>query len=78
MSTIQYFSCIPMSRDKPTSVFRFHEAQGKAPERYVIGSGWVEDKRLYHLIASGELTDEEKISEKDAAVIINELELTND
>jgi len=74
MKTLQYYSCTPNSRVKPTTVFRFYEVEDNIPERYVINSGWVEDTRLYNLLATGELTDENKISDTQSKIIINELE----
>jgi len=75
MISIKYFPCIPISRTKPTSVYKFYETEDRPPERYKVGVGWVEDKDLYLLIAKGELTDEDEISEDEALQIIEELEM---
>jgi len=74
---IKYFPCMPMSRDKPTTVYKFYETGDRPPERYKVGAGWIEDKELYLLVASGELADEDEISEQEALRIIEELKLSN-
>jgi len=73
---MKYFPCIPASRTKPTSVYRFYEIEDRSPERYKVGSGWVVDKKLYLLIANGELADEDEISEDEALQIIEELDIS--
>lgn len=74
MNKIDYYAGIPPSHTKPTTVFRFFKEDDKSPERYDKSKRWVEDSRLWELFATGELTDDEHISEEEALRIISELD----
>lgn len=74
MANILYYSCAPLSREEATTVIKFYEYEDLPPERYKVNVGWISDQSLYELIASGELSDDEEISEKEADKIIKRLE----
>lgn len=74
MANILYYSCTPLSREQATTVFKFYEDEDLPPERYKVNVGWISDQSLYELIASGDLSDDEKISEEEAGQIIKRLE----
>ena len=75
--SIKYYSFTPLSREEPTTVFKFYDTEDLPPKRYVANTGWTEDKNLYTLIANGQLTEEEEISEEQAQQIIQRLDSDN-
>ena len=77
MTNYKYYACTPISRKEPTTVFKFHLKKEKPPERYMASLGWVVDHELFSLLANGELTEDEVISEEDALAIINRIDREN-
>lgn len=70
---IVYYACIPITRVTPSTVFRFFNDPSKSPQRYSQGHGWVEDQNLWLLKFKGEITEADRISEAQAATVLNQL-----
>lgn len=71
---ITYYKITPLTRKKPTSVFRVYDDKTVSPEVYRIGIGWTNTKEFWIQIANGELTNDDIIPEKEALKIIDSIE----
>lgn len=72
---ITYYPITPLSREKPTTVWRFFDEDGKSPEMYKPRIGWVADDRLFLSLMNGEISDSDIITEEKAIKIIKDIEL---
>ena len=72
-STVTYYARTPMSRDKPSTVYKFYSDKVSPPERYVPGEGWVPDKNLYLRLMSGVIADDDIVDESEAMRIVKDL-----
>ena len=70
---ITYYSYTPLKRKEPTALYRFFDDDNKAPEVYRVGEGWIESNTLWPRLASGEISDDNIISEEKAAEIVKKL-----
>ena len=71
---ITYYKCIPISRDKPTTVYRFFDDKKHWPELYEVGTGWIPSRYLLKMRFVGEIRKNDIISEKESNKIIKVLE----
>ncbi len=67
----KYYAVTPVSRDKPSGLFRFFEDEERAPEYFKVGQGWVPDDELWLTLMSGELTDDDLVSEETARELVH-------
>jgi hypothetical protein len=72
-SSVTYYARTPVSRDKPSAVYKFYSDKERAPERYTPGEGWVADKNLYLRLMSGVIADDDIVSESEAMRIVKDI-----
>lgn len=73
-TAVTYYQRIPLSRDKPSVVYKFYSDTARAPERYSPPDGWVPDKNLYLRLMSGVIDASDIVSEREALQIMKDLD----
>lgn len=72
-----YYPCYLDEVEDPVSVFRFPTDHEQNSQRYQPNTGWVDDRDLILLFATGELAEDDEITEQQADKIIGVLDSNN-
>lgn len=62
----KYYLLKLLGHTEPSGMCRFFDEPTRPPEYFKKGEGWVPKNSLYARIASGEIDDEDQISETEA------------
>jgi hypothetical protein len=70
---IKYYAFTPDSRKNPTVLYRFFDDKNRMPEMYRKDEGWVPSDLLWPMLSSGELTQDDLVTEEEAEKIVKSL-----
>lgn len=65
-----YYVDYLLGTKKPDGLYRFYEDENRSPEYYAGDKGWLPSSNLYLRLMSGEIDDENIVSEQEAIEIM--------